>query len=91
MESGVTSSIYYDFYLYSHPGTIGTSRPAHYYVLWDDWQPSAVFWQEITFALTYGYQRCLKSISQASPVMYAHLAAKRAKDYLDGYFKLVLF
>lgn len=45
IESSVTSKNLFDFYLYGHQGTMGTSRPAHICVLWDEWAPSADFWQ----------------------------------------------
>lgn len=85
VESVVTSSSLYDFYLLSHFGALGTSRPAHYHVLYDNWKPSNAFWPTVTHCLSYSYARCSRSISQPAPVMYAHLAAKKAKEYLLAY------
>lgn len=66
----------------SHTGIQGTSRPAHYTVLWDDNNFSADDLQTLTYYLCHTYVRCTRSISIPCPVMYAHLAAYRAKQYL---------
>jgi eukaryotic translation initiation factor 2C len=36
VDSDITHPIELDFYLQSHAGLLGTSRPAHYNVLYDD-------------------------------------------------------
>ncbi|CAJ0563617.1 unnamed protein product, partial [Mesorhabditis spiculigera] len=59
------------------------AHPLH--VLHDDWNPSSGFWQNITFALCHLYCRTNKSVSLPAPVYYAHLAAKRAADWVAGY------
>ncbi|CAJ0573833.1 unnamed protein product, partial [Mesorhabditis spiculigera] len=85
IEDDVVSSEYFDFYITAQNGALGTSRPTHYYVLHDDWNPSSGFWQNITFALCHLYCRTNKSVSLPAPVYYAHLAAKRAADWVAGY------
>ncbi|XP_056692793.1 protein argonaute 10-like [Spinacia oleracea] len=43
----------FDFFLCSHAGIQGTSRPAHYHVLWDDNKFSADEIQSLTNNLCY--------------------------------------
>ncbi|VDQ03979.1 unnamed protein product [Trichobilharzia regenti] len=65
------------------PGT-GTSKPAHYHVLYDDsnWTSDAL--QMFTYYLCYGYMRCCRSVSYPAPTYYSHLAAFRARDWLSS-------
>jgi eukaryotic translation initiation factor 2C len=61
----------------------GTSRPAHYHVLWDENNFSADSLQSLTNNLCYTYARCTRSVSIVPPAYYAHLAAFRARFYMD--------
>jgi eukaryotic translation initiation factor 2C len=61
----------------------GTSRPAHYHVLWDENKFSADGLQSLTNNLCYTYARCTRSVSIVPPAYYAHLAAFRARCYMD--------
>lgn len=45
----------------------GTSRPAHYYVLWDENQFTANALQQLTYNLCYTYARCTRSVSIVPP------------------------
>ncbi|KAL5721685.1 hypothetical protein ACHQM5_005298 [Ranunculus cassubicifolius] len=72
----------FDFYLCSHAGIKGTSRSAHYHVLWDDNKFTADQLQTLTNNLCYIYARCTRAVSYVSPAYYAHLAAFRARFYL---------
>jgi eukaryotic translation initiation factor 2C len=67
-----------DFYLQSHKGMLGTSRPTHYQVLWDDSDFSSDEIQALSYYLCYMYSRCNKAVSYPAPTYYAHWAAKRA-------------
>ncbi|KAL7153991.1 hypothetical protein ABFS83_04G205300 [Erythranthe nasuta] len=74
----------FDFYLCSHAGIQGTSRPAHYHVLFDENHFSANGLQMLTYSLCYTYARCTRSVSIVPPAYYAHLAAFRARYYIKG-------
>ncbi|KAM0944041.1 hypothetical protein DsansV1_C12g0115231 [Dioscorea sansibarensis] len=73
----------FDFYLCSHAGIQGTSRPAHYHVLWDENNFTADGLQTLTNNLCYTYARCTRSVSIVPPAYYAHLAAFRARFYAE--------
>ncbi|PWZ20615.1 Protein argonaute 12 [Zea mays] len=73
----------FDFYLCSHSGIQGTSRPAHYHVLFDENKFTADALQTLTYKLCYTYARCTRSVSIVPPAYYAHLAAFRARHYMD--------
>ncbi|GAA0144984.1 translation initiation factor [Lithospermum erythrorhizon] len=73
----------FDFFLCSHAGIQGTSRPAHYHVLWDENKFSADEIQSLTNNLCYTYARCTRSVSVVPPAYYAHLAAYRARFYME--------
>ncbi|VDK33348.1 unnamed protein product, partial [Dibothriocephalus latus] len=60
----------------------GTSKPAHYHVLYDDSNWSSDDLQAVTYCLCHAYQRCSRSVSYPAPTYYAHLAAFRARDWL---------
>ncbi|XP_031261888.1 protein argonaute MEL1-like [Pistacia vera] len=74
----------HDFYLCSHAGIQGTSRPVHYHVLYDENRFNADTLQMLTNSLCYTYARCTRSVSVAPPAYYAHLAAFRARYYIEG-------
>ncbi|KAM0874637.1 hypothetical protein ACQ4PT_037324 [Festuca glaucescens] len=76
----------FDFYLCSHAGIQGTSRPTHYHVLLDENRFSADALQTLTYNLCYTYARCTRSVSIVPPAYYAHLAAFRARHYLEDEF-----
>lgn len=73
----------FDFYLCSHSGIQGTSRPAHYHVLFDENGFSADALQTLTYNLCYTYARCTRSVSIVPPAYYAHLGAFRARYYME--------
>lgn len=83
VDSKICHPTEFDFYLCSHAGIQGTSRPAHYHVLWDENKFSADGLQSLTNNLCYTYARCTRSVSIVPPAYYAHLAAFRARFYMD--------
>ncbi|XP_038052098.1 protein argonaute-2-like isoform X1 [Patiria miniata] len=90
VDTGITHPNEFDFYLCSHAGIQGTSRPSHYHVLWDDNDFTADDLQCLTYQLCHTYVRCTRSVSIPAPAYYAHLVAFRARYHLvekdhDGY------
>ncbi|KAJ7068346.1 argonaute-like protein [Mycena amicta] len=73
----------FDFYLQSHGGLLGTSRPAHYSVLYDENNFSADALQSLAFALCHVYARSTRSVSIPAPVYYADIVCSRAKNHYD--------
>ncbi|RLN15945.1 uncharacterized protein C2845_PM02G02500 [Panicum miliaceum] len=72
----------FDFYLCSHSGIQGTSRPTHYHVLFDENN----FTADALQTLTYNHSNepiVLHLLRTVPPAYYAHLAAFRARHYLD--------
>ncbi|CAE6431878.1 unnamed protein product [Rhizoctonia solani] len=78
----------FDFFLLSHAGLIGTSRPAHYSVVHDDnsFTPDAL--QKLTFALCHVYARATRSVSIPPPVYYADIVCGRARHHLPPDFDM---
>ena len=72
----------HDFYLTSHAGIQGTTRPAHYHVLVDENGYGADALQTLSYNLCHLYCRCTRSVSIVPPVYYAHLAAYRGRMLL---------
>ncbi|KAL6557384.1 argonaute 5 [Orobanche minor] len=58
----------FDFYLCSHAGIQGTSRPAHYHALFDEIGFTADQLQILTNCLCYTYARCTRSVSIAETI-----------------------
>ncbi|CAB4481027.1 unnamed protein product [Rhizophagus irregularis] len=79
VDMDITHPFEFDFYLLSHAGLLGTSRPAHYRVLYDENGFDANRLQMLSYNLCYVYARCTRAVSLVPPVYYAHLAAARAK------------
>ncbi|KAK3131337.1 hypothetical protein QOZ80_6BG0505120 [Eleusine coracana subsp. coracana] len=83
VDSKICHPTEFDFFLCSHAGIKGTSRPAHYHVLWDENNFTADALQSLTNNLCYTYARCTRSVSIVPPAYYAHLAAFRARFYTE--------
>lgn len=73
----------FDFYLQSHGGLLGTSRPAHYSVLYDENNFTPDGLQSLSFALCHVYARSTRSVSIPAPVYYADIVCARAKNHYD--------
>ncbi|KRY41146.1 Protein argonaute-1 [Trichinella spiralis] len=85
VDTGPVSCRLFDFYLCSHLGIQGTSRPTLYTVLYDENEFNANAMQGITYLLCQTYQRCNKSVSIPAPVYHAHHAATRGKELYCAY------
>jgi len=72
----------FEFYLCSHPGLQGTSRPTKYQVLLDENNMTADEIQDMTYKMCYTYGRSTSSVSVVPAVYYAHLAAFRARCHV---------
>ncbi|KAK0206676.1 argonaute-like protein [Desarmillaria ectypa] len=98
VDRDVSHPTEFDFYLQSHGGLLGTSRPAHYSVLYDEnvLSPDAV--QSLSFALCHVYARSTRSVSIPAPVycqsalsilrvltssLDADIVCSRAKNHYD--------
>ncbi|CAN8002228.1 unnamed protein product [Ixodes hexagonus] len=81
VDREVTHPVDFDFFLCSHAGIQGTSRPTHYYVLHDDVGFKADELQKLTFYLCHTYARCPRSVSIPAPAYYAHWVAFRANQH----------
>ncbi|KAI8922026.1 Piwi domain-containing protein [Powellomyces hirtus] len=79
VDSDICHPYEFDFYLTSHSGLQGTSKPAHYHVLYDENKFAADDLQELTYRLCYLYARSSRSVSIVPPAYYAHLVAARAR------------
>ncbi|KAK3836299.1 MAG: Piwi domain-containing protein [Linnemannia gamsii] len=86
VDTIITHPTEFDFYLQSHGGLQGTSRPTLYHVLMDENRFTSDSLQSLTYRLCHVYARCPKSVSIVPSVYYAHLLAYRARHYQGGEF-----
>ena len=97
VDSGITETRVWDFYLQAHKAIQGTARSCHYTVLHDEIfsNPKTVaefgkganpnkadLLQEMCNALAYTYPRATKAVSLSTPAKLADLACDRARAYL---------
>lgn len=82
VDNEITHPTEFDFFLCSHAGIQGTSRPSYYYIIWDDNRFTADELQTLTYQLCHTYVRCTRSVSVPAPAYYAHLVAFRARYHL---------
>lgn len=84
VDTEIVHPFEFDFYLQSHAGLLGTSRPAHYNVLCDENRFTSDSLQELTYRMCYLYARCTRSVSMVPAAYYAHLVAQRARFHTRG-------
>eukprot|EP00250_Pteridium_aquilinum_P007883 c17510_g1_i1 orf=331-3054(-) len=84
VDSVICHPTHFDFYLCSHFGIKGTSRPAHYHVLKDENGFTVDQIQRLTNDLCFTYARCTRAVSIVPACYYAHLAATRGRLWLGA-------
>ncbi|KAL1658284.1 Piwi domain-containing protein [Schizophyllum commune] len=86
IDTNIVDPVEFDFYLQSHAGIQGTSRPVHYWVsnnspfvilMTDD----ADALQRFTYNLCHVYARATRSVSIPAPTYYADIVCARAKTH----------
>ncbi|KZT55699.1 Piwi-domain-containing protein [Calocera cornea HHB12733] len=73
----------FDFFLQSHGGLLGTSKPTHYTVLLDESNMKADEIQQLCFSLCHVYQRSTRSVSIPAPTYYADIVCSRFKNHFE--------
>ncbi|KAH7923516.1 Piwi-domain-containing protein [Leucogyrophana mollusca] len=86
VDRGVTAVYDFDFFLQAHGGLQGTTRPTHYYVVYDEIGFTADDLQVLTNSLSYMFGRATKAVSLVSPAYYADVACERGRCYLRKLF-----
>jgi eukaryotic translation initiation factor 2C len=62
----VTAVYDFDFFLQAHGGLQGTTRPTHYYVVWDEIKFTADQMQTLTHEVSYTFARATKGVRTSS-------------------------
>jgi len=83
IDTDIVHPTEFDFYLQSHGGLLGTSRPCHYSILLDENQFTADSLQQLSFSLCHVYARSTRAVSLPSPVYYADIVCSRARTHYD--------
>ena len=72
VDREVTHPVEFDFYLCSHFGLQGTSRPTHYHVLWDENDFDSDCLQALTYHLCHLYAMMYKGCLNPSTCVLQH-------------------
>ncbi|KAH8117266.1 Piwi-domain-containing protein [Phellopilus nigrolimitatus] len=86
VDEHITAPGLFDFYLQSHAGLLGTSRPSHYIVVKDENEFDADRLQGFSFTLCHTYARATRSVSIPAPCyceIIFQIACARADYHFD--------
>jgi len=83
VETGITHPTDYDFFLLTHAGIKGVSRPCYYRILLDENKIHPDQLQTFIYHSCYLFARCLRSVSLFPAVYYADLLCERGRKYLS--------
>ncbi|XP_066249645.1 protein argonaute-2-like isoform X2 [Euwallacea similis] len=84
VDTEITHPFLQDFYLVSHASIQGVAKPTKYCTLWDDNNMDNDQVEQLAYYLCHMFSRCTRSVSYPAPTYYAHLAAARAKVYIEN-------
>ncbi|GAA5954891.1 hypothetical protein JCM3765_007803 [Sporobolomyces pararoseus] len=84
IDRDITDARAFDFYLASHQGIKGTTRPTRYLVLTDDNQLTADDVQEFVNHSAHMFQRCTRAVSLPASVYYADVIGHRVRGWLNA-------
>ncbi|XP_023760572.1 protein argonaute 2 [Lactuca sativa] len=83
VDTTIVQPFEFDFYLCSHFGGMGTSKPTHYSVIWDENGFTSDEMQKLIYHLCFIFARCTKPVSLVPPVYYADLVAYRGRMFQE--------
>lgn len=76
VDTVITHPTEMEYFLNSHVGIQGTSKPTRYHVIHDDSNFTMEQLEKLTYYLCYTFVRCAQPVSYPAPTYYAHLAGK---------------
>ncbi|KAF9383242.1 argonaute 1 [Podila verticillata] len=80
----IVHPIEFNFFIQSHAGLLGTSRPILYHVLQDDNKFTADQLQALTYNLCHLHARSTFTVSMVLAAYYAHIVAAYARFHAKG-------